>query len=328
MRGQRSHMNATDGSALHAAVAAERTRLADALHDGALQMLMVARQDLDELGVGRAAAVEVLAGHLEDATLELRTLTSALHEETLEELPLTTAIERVARGVSARHGLSIDVAVSSQADSYHDVVLRDAVRQLLDNVDRHAHADRADVRVVLTEADLLLVVSDDGAGIGPCAQEAARAAGHVGVRRLERQAARLAGSFTIRPGLLGGTVATLRLPRAALRHRGEALPPLTGTASHERAGQSAQHVLGAAEARDAVAHLRDLSALARDHAAEARPDGTHEPAQCGERDVAAQDRSMAAQDRLQAALGRMHALADRNALAAQLTLATADRPTG
>ena len=84
---------------------------------------------------------------------------------------------------------------------------------------------------------------------------------------------------------------------------------------------SARHLLGAAEARDAVAHLRDLSAVARDHVAEDRQDSPDE-SDCRE------DRNMAARDRRHSALGRLHALADRNALAAQLAQVAADRPTG
>ena len=120
--------------------------------------------------------------------------------------------------------------------------------------------------------------------------------------------------------------------------------------------------LAAADKRDVIADARDLAALARDDAADARRlitsqhDGAHAE-QDGERALAAtdglvgaaeerkrdeqlravaaeqqalaaQDRQAAAHDREQGARERRHALADRNALARELTITETDPLTG
>ncbi len=125
--------------------------------------------------------------------------------------------------------------------------------------------------------------------------------------------------------------------------------------------QSAQRRLAAADKRDAIADARDLVALARDNAADARKPMTSErdgvypqdgaraltaadalirAAEQRKRDeqlralaaeqhtLAAQDRHAAAQDRAQGARERRHALADREALAHQLTITETDPLTG
>jgi len=125
--------------------------------------------------------------------------------------------------------------------------------------------------------------------------------------------------------------------------------------------QSAERRLAAADARDVLADARDLTALARDEAAAARSlptaqDGVYPQEhdartptettglaraagqrRCEERlralaaeqcALAAQDRQAAAQDREQGACERRHALADRQALARQLTITETDPLTG
>jgi len=126
--------------------------------------------------------------------------------------------------------------------------------------------------------------------------------------------------------------------------------------------QSAHRRLAAADERDVIADARDVAALARDDAADARSrmtpqrDGAYSQedgaraltaadhlmraAEQRERDeqlralaaeqhgLAAQDRQAAALDRQQGARERLHALADRNALARQLTITETDPLTG
>jgi diguanylate cyclase (GGDEF)-like protein len=126
--------------------------------------------------------------------------------------------------------------------------------------------------------------------------------------------------------------------------------------------QSAETRLAAADKRDVIADARDLAALARDDAADARRpitserdgvdlledsaraltagDGLVRAAERRKRDeqlralaaeqhaLAAHDRRAAAQDREQGARERRHALADRKALARQLTITETDPLTG
>jgi diguanylate cyclase (GGDEF)-like protein len=159
--------------------------------------------------------------------------------------------------------------------------------------------------------------------------------------------------------------AEVRLSSADTRERAANQRDLTADERDQIADerdQSAQRRLAAADKRDAIADARDVAALARDDAADARKPMTSErdgvyPQEDGtgtltaadrliraaeqrNRDeqlralaaeqhaLAALDRQAAAQDREQGARERRHALADRKALAHQLTITETDPLTG
>lgn len=199
-----------------AAVARERTRLADALHDGALQDLMIAKQDLIEAMDGDRRSLDGLSGHLERVTATLRVVTSAMHEDSLDELGLTEALRRIVLPLNDRGQLDVSMHVDAAADVYNDTVIRDAARQLLANVAEHACATSAEVAVSVESGELTVRVTDDGVGCDASQAALARRDGHLGLPRIARLAYRLGGSFAIGRAEPHGTVAILRLPTSAL----------------------------------------------------------------------------------------------------------------
>jgi signal transduction histidine kinase len=84
-----------------------------------------------------------------------------------------------------------------------------ALREMLTNVARHAHAAHATVRLSVTDGQLAVEVQDDGVGV---AGASVRGRGST---ELENQAVRLGGEFSIRPAEPSGTIARWRVPLAA-----------------------------------------------------------------------------------------------------------------
>jgi signal transduction histidine kinase len=86
------------------------------------------------------------------------------------------------------------------------------LREALSNVARHAHATRADVAIVLTDAghgrELELTVRDDGDGIKPASRRS-------GLANMADRAASLGGSMTAEPADGGGTILRWRVPLPA-----------------------------------------------------------------------------------------------------------------
>jgi two-component system NarL family sensor kinase len=200
-----------------AVVLRERTRLAEALHDGALQEVVALRHRCGDAIAGDAAALAGLREGLRRMTNELRALTGALHEPTLDELPLRAAIDRILAAVPGRAGLHVDIDVEPAAERFNDPVVRETVRELTMNVAQHAQATMAAVSITLADGDLRLRVVDDGVGFDPVKARIARAAGHIGLGRLERVAERLGGSVDICPAVPAGTSVTVCLPVGELR---------------------------------------------------------------------------------------------------------------
>lgn len=193
----------------------ERTRLADALHDGALQEVFALRRDCRRVTCEGDARHDLDDG-LGRVMTELRTLTGALHEPSLDEVSLRTAVGRIVAAVRIRNRIVITVDVAPGADGYNAPVVRETVRELTTNIAQHADASIATIAIALEGDDLVLRVADDGSGVNPAKAESARAAGHIGLTRLRRSADRLGGSFDLRPAIPAGTVATVRFPAAVV----------------------------------------------------------------------------------------------------------------
>ena len=209
-----------DGAARLAAELAEaecreRGRLAEALHDDALQRLLAARQDLGEAH-GDPAALQAVGRQLAELTESLRTLTRAMDEETLGGLPLDAAVGRLADDAARRGRLAVRTRVESGVSGDHDPFVLGLVRELLANVLNHAHATSVDVSVAVEQDTVVLRVADDGRGMTQDEIERAGRTGHLGHARLRRRLTAIGGRMELDSSPLTGTTVTCALPRAPL----------------------------------------------------------------------------------------------------------------
>ncbi len=161
-------------SAAQAAVA-ERERLARQIHDGVLQVLGLVHRTGQDAG-GPWPAIAAAAAEQEAA------LRGLITSRPLER-------EGVELGAALRSLRSARVTISTPADpvsmsSDAALMVADAVRAALHNVDQHAGPD-AHAWVLLEDADgaVRVTVRDDGAGMPPDRLSAAERQGRVGVAR-------------------------------------------------------------------------------------------------------------------------------------------------
>jgi two-component system NarL family sensor kinase len=87
----------------------ERQALAERVHDGALQYVLVARQDLDDVRGGSAEAVVRVESALGEASQLLRDVARELHPEVLARLGLKSALAHLAASVGTRSDLAVEV---------------------------------------------------------------------------------------------------------------------------------------------------------------------------------------------------------------------------
>lgn len=207
----------------------ERTRLAERLHDDGLQLVLAARQDLVELLEGDPGAAALLSENLDRTVETLRSITSAMHEDVLDVLVLEEALQRIGGDAARRGRFALEVHCDPAADSAHDALVRDIVRELLANVARHARATRAVVEVRVDGSRLVIEVRDDGLGLDPRARNEAARGGHLGLARIERTATELGGSLGVASnGDAGGTRVTVWLPLDGLAAQGSLEDALRG----------------------------------------------------------------------------------------------------
>jgi signal transduction histidine kinase len=195
-----------------AAVAAERARLARAVHDGVLQVLALVQRRGRDLG-GELAELGRLAGEQE------RQLRGLIRAERGAELTVGGSVDLAGELTALERREAVTVSTPAYPVEVPTQVARElvaTVRACLDNV--RVHVGEGAPAWVLLQAfpeRLELSVRDDGPGIPPGRLEEAAAAGRLGVRESIRgRIADLGGSATVFTGPFG-TEWEIVVPREA-----------------------------------------------------------------------------------------------------------------
>jgi two-component system NarL family sensor kinase len=192
-----------------------RRRISDALHDGALQDLLAARNELWALGGGDD--VHRAQDRLAAVVRHLREIMSAMHPTVLQYGGLEAALAAVADQQATAGRFHADVSVEPDAAGPHDELLLSVARELLSNVARHAHAGRATVSVRSEGDSVVLEVADDGSGLTPGRLEQARAEGRIGLASCRERMEAVGGALHVASVRTGGTTARAAAPAATGR---------------------------------------------------------------------------------------------------------------
>ncbi len=198
---------------------AERTALAESLHDGALQYILAARMDLDDLRPAAAAETEAVLDRLDEALTQsarlLRTAVTELHPAVLEQAGLPVALAALAGSAADRAGLELTVDSTgwpAEARTTQDQLLFGVARELVANVVKHAHAQKMSIRLCLIAGRIEMTVHDDGvgtdlAGLGDHVRD-----GHIGLHACRVKIEAIGGRLDLTTPVDGGTTATVTIP--------------------------------------------------------------------------------------------------------------------
>jgi two-component system NarL family sensor kinase len=180
------------------AEANEQRRLAEALHDQAVQNVLLARQELTDMARGVAGAEQRARDALDETDRQLRHEIFAMHPLGLQQVGLRPVLDSIAANAAHQSGFTTTVSVSALAErsGHHDLIVA-TVRELLTNVVKHAGATHVDITVRSSDGVLVLVVADDGNGIGPGQLERALADGHIGLAALRERVGSRSGRLAI-----------------------------------------------------------------------------------------------------------------------------------
>jgi signal transduction histidine kinase len=219
---ERSAMELADARRTEGARAAgERRRIARDLHDSVSQALFstvlhtrTGQKALVQEGGSPSGRVGRSFGAIADLTTsvqsEMRALISELHSEPVHD-GLVEALARHASGMRTSDGLTIDVrgpgprlVLSERVETQLFAIGREA----LANVERHAGASAAQVRVEAMQGQVVVEVSDNGRGFNPAAGHP----GHFGLDSMRSRAAEIGGGLTITSAPGSGTLVRVCVP--------------------------------------------------------------------------------------------------------------------
>ena len=173
-----------------------RRRIAQLIHDDALQSLLAAHQELIEAAPNRAQvqrAHEVVGGAIE----RLRSALVALHPVTLEQGGFEQALGAVARQVERQGRFEVEVEVDPAALGFQDELLLAVGRELLTNAARHSGAGHVEVEVRRSGEKVGIEVRDNGRGVEPGRRERALSEGHIGLASVNERVGSAGGEFDL-----------------------------------------------------------------------------------------------------------------------------------
>jgi two-component system, NarL family, sensor kinase len=194
----------------------ERRSLSEHLHDGALQYVLAARQDLDEAReTGDQEAFTRVEHALAESSQLLRSTVAELHPAVLDRAGLPAALRELARNAGARGGFTVDLDIRNWPDDVRtpaDALLYRTARELLANVAKHAAARSVTVALAHIGDRARLTVTDDGAGIPDGAVQRSAQLGHIGLTSHTLRVEAAGGTLRLLPGPVAGTEVVVDVP--------------------------------------------------------------------------------------------------------------------
>lgn len=209
----------------------ERRRIAETLHDGPLQTVLAARQDLRDALRHNMATPEAhespeisrASELLGSVSRELRQVTRELHPSVLDEAGLAAAVETLVQSFAERTHIQVDCDIDYPRRHPDDATLYGLTRELLSNIARHAGATTVSLRLSDDGDAVTLDLRDDGVGIDPAQLSQRLREGHIGLASHRARVETLRGTVEF-PPVDRGTWVHVMLPVRAGNGAGPAEP--------------------------------------------------------------------------------------------------------
>jgi two-component system NarL family sensor kinase len=152
----------------------ERIRIAQDLHDGVGQLLSAAKLNLS----GLEAELQLNDEHkstlfknamdlVNDSVKEVRSVSHSMMPNTLIKLGLASAVREFITKLSTVPNLKIDleiVGLDERLDQQVESVLYRVIQETMNNIIRHAKANRIGLQLIRHEKELTVMIEDNGVG--------------------------------------------------------------------------------------------------------------------------------------------------------------------
>jgi len=198
----------------------EQQRIGQELHDGLGQELTglgylaeTLYCDLQLRGVAEAAMANNLAGGIEHALAQVRTIAKGLVPVEIAAAGLISALEQLADDTEQRCGIICRLHCDEPApvgDTATATQLFRIVQEAVNNAAKHALAKTITIELKTDDSQITFEVRDDGVGIP---HDLSRTTG-MGLRIMHHRAGVIGATFNVESADGGGTIVTCSLPRS------------------------------------------------------------------------------------------------------------------
>ena len=202
---------------------AERGRVSLELHDNITQLLCAIQfrsQSLVESLPARAGSArteaEKLRDMLGDTVKEVERIAHNLRPSVLDQLGLSAALREMCTEFSVRTGLVVTLACEQLADRLPadtELALYRILQIALKDVEQHARARSVNVALTQSDAQVELVIRDDGVGFDPqSARNKSAARDGIGLLSMRERTRYVGGVMTVKSTGRTGTEVEVRVP--------------------------------------------------------------------------------------------------------------------
>ncbi len=183
----------------------ERSRIAKELHDGIVQDLTVLKLEFSNANLDNK-----LSENLDKITKEVREISYQMMPVTLRELGLINALEELFHRSFSKNGMAYEFEYFNyevRLSEKIEVSVYRICQELINNVLKHAGANRVSVILRKTEKQLTLIFEDNGKGFNPEISKQG-----IGLASLNSRIEFLNGNIEIDSSEQKGTTAFIRIP--------------------------------------------------------------------------------------------------------------------
>lgn len=152
----------------------ERRRIAQDLHDGIGQILSAAKLNLSSLEAtlnpvdeAQRFALKNTLDLIDDSVKEVRTVSQNMMPNTLIKLGLASAIREFITKIGSLPNLKIDleiVGLDQRLEESVETALYRAIQEIVNNIIKHANANKISIQLIRHDHDLSVVIEDNGIG--------------------------------------------------------------------------------------------------------------------------------------------------------------------
>ncbi|MFG2639093.1 sensor histidine kinase [Streptomyces sp. NPDC048362] len=193
----------------------EQRKIAEVLHDGALQDVLAARYFVEEASTEdrRTNSLQRADEALTSASEQLRSSVRTLHPEVLVSGGLMPALKNLTKQAAERGRFQGEVYSNIWSAGSADRPLYWLAREILENVVKHAQASSVVVSLQrYGTSGIRLTISDNGTGISDETLKKSLALGHIGIASHRARIESMGGIFIVRRNVMGGTTVEAIVP--------------------------------------------------------------------------------------------------------------------
>jgi len=198
----------------------ERRRLAAELHDRIGQTLAFAKMKLSDLlksisSPDLASPLTEITGMIETSIQDTHSLIFEISPPVLYQVGFEAAVEWLAEHLQEQYGIRIGLKMDPKRMTLGEdlqIVLFQAIRELLINVIKHARANRAKISINYVQNDLQIVAQDNGVGFVPSPEDRHGTMRGYGLFNIRERLHHLGAEMRIDSSPGKGTKVTLIIP--------------------------------------------------------------------------------------------------------------------